>query len=108
MKRNFSRFAGCLALAALLTAGCAPTETKRSTGQYLDDKTVSTKVKAALVRDEGLKGATDVEVETFRGTVQLSGFVDSKEMADKAVAAARSVEGVEAVKNDMRIRSKTQ
>ena len=66
MKRNISRFAGCLALAALLAAGCAPTETKRSTGQYIDDKTISTKVKTAIVRDEGLKGATDVEVETYK------------------------------------------
>lgn len=84
-------------------AACAPTPTREGTGEYLDDSMITSKVKAAFAADPTVK-ATQVNVETFKGTVQLSGFVDSRESADKAVAIARGVKGVKSVKNDTVIR----
>ena len=89
-------------LALLLTA-CASTETRRGTGAYIDDKVITGKIKAALVADPDLK-ATEINVDTYKGTVQLSGFVDSAEAIPKAVALVRQVEGVKDVKNDMTVR----
>jgi hyperosmotically inducible protein len=83
--------------------GCAPTATRQSTGEYIDDTTVTSRVKAALVKEPGIK-SNAIEVETYRGVVSLSGFVDSPEMASKAVSTATSVGGVKSVKNDMRIK----
>jgi osmotically-inducible protein OsmY len=90
--------------AALVTAGgCASTETKSSTGEYFDDTVLTTKVKAAILNDPDLK-VTEINVETFKGVVQLSGFVSSKADIARAVEVARSVEGVQSVKNDMRVK----
>lgn len=83
--------------------GCAPTETRSGTGQYIDDTVITGKVKAALVEDP-LTKATEINVETFKGVVQLSGFVASQAAVDRAVALARGVAGVKSVKNDMRIK----
>lgn len=83
--------------------GCASTRTQESAGEYADDAALTTKVKAALVKESAVKSA-DVNVETYRGVVQLSGFVDSAEMAEKAVAAAQKVHGVKSVRNDMRLK----
>jgi hyperosmotically inducible protein len=83
--------------------GCAGTPTRESTGEYVTDSWITTKVKAALVEDPLVK-ATEVNVETFRGTVQLSGFVSSDAARTRAVVVARRVEGVTGVKNDMRIK----
>ncbi len=83
---------------------CAPTATREGTGEYIDDSLVTGKVKAALVADPDLK-ATEINVETFRGTVQLSGFVASPEHIPKAVALARGINGVKAVKNDMVVKA---
>jgi osmotically-inducible protein OsmY len=86
------------ALVAVLAA-CAPTPTREGTGEYVDDSVITAKVKAAFAADPQVK-ATEVKVETFKGTVQLSGFVNSHESAQRAVELARQVKGVKSVKND--------
>lgn len=91
------------ALALTLAAGCASTATHESTGQYVDDTTLTAKVKTAILADPSLK-ATEINVETFKGRVQLSGFVNSKEDITQAVHVAQGVKGVESVKNDMRLK----
>ena len=90
------------AIVAVL-AGCAGNASERSTGQYVDDKTISTKVKTALINDEQVK-ARNIDVETYKGVVALSGFVDSSSEADRAVTLARKVDGVQSVKNDLHVR----
>ena len=92
--------------AAVLTGGvaCAPTQTRQSTGEVIDDSALTARVKAALINEPGVK-STAINVETFRGTVSLSGFVDSEEQAQMAVVAAQKVGGVRSVKNDMRVKS---
>lgn len=84
-------------------AGCASTEKHESTGQYVDDTTITTKVKAAIFNDPTLKSA-EINVETFKGRVQLSGFVASRASIDRAVVVAQGVKGVTSVANDMRIK----
>jgi len=90
--------------AGLVTlAGCAPTETREGTGEYIDDTWITTKVKAAIFNDSSLKSA-EINVETFKGVVQLSGFVNSQADINRAVEVARSIEGVVSVKNDMQLK----
>jgi hyperosmotically inducible protein len=79
---------------------CASTRTQESTGGYVDDSVITTKVKALLAQDDFLK-SFQISVETFKGTVQLSGFVNSEKAVDKAGEIARSVKGVESVKNNL-------
>jgi osmotically-inducible protein OsmY len=86
-----------------LSTGCAATATKESTGEYVDDATITTKVKAAFVHDEIVK-AMDVSVETFKGTVQLSGFVETAEQRSRAAQLARGVKGVRDVENKITIK----
>ena len=83
--------------------GCAGSPTKESTGEYLTDTWITTKVKAALVNDPTVK-AREVNVETFKGVVQLSGFVSSQAAMDQAIRVTRGVEGVTSVRNDMRVK----
>ena len=92
--------AGTLALALV---GCGGTPTKSSTGEYFDDSVMATKVKTALLKDPDVKG-TAVNVEVFRGTVQLSGFVRSEHEREKAGDLARQVAGVQDVRNDLQLR----
>jgi osmotically-inducible protein OsmY len=92
-----SLFASLLILSMV---ACAPTAKREGTGEYIDDAVITTKVKAALAADPAVK-ATEVNVETFKGAVQLSGFVSSQEAIRKAVELARNVEGVRGVKNNM-------
>lgn len=80
--------------------GCAATQTRESTGQYVDDTAITTKVKAAIFNEETLK-TMQINVKTFKGVVQLSGFVDSAQSVKKAGEVARSVEHVIEVKNDL-------
>lgn len=96
---------GTIGSALLLMAvlGCAPTKTHEGTGQYVDDTVITTKVKAAILGEPGLKTA-EINVETFKGVVQLSGFVNSREDISKATKVARTVNGVTLVKNDMRLK----
>ncbi|MCH8533205.1 MAG: BON domain-containing protein [Saccharospirillum sp.] len=84
-------------------AGCAGSATQESTGEYIDDTWITTKVKAALIADPVAK-ARDVKVETFKGAVQLSGFVDSREAMDQAINVALGIEGVRTVENKMTIK----
>lgn len=84
----------------LALVACAPTAKREGTGEYIDDAVITTKVKAALAADPDVK-ATEVKVETFKGMVQLSGFVASPTSIQKAIDIARGVNGVRGVKNDM-------
>src|SRR5262245_43964900 len=100
-----------LLAAAVLAGGaaCAPTSTSTSTStrespaEYTSDAALTARVKTALISEPGVK-STQINVETARGVVSLSGFVDSQDMASKAVNAAQRVSGVREVKNDMRVR----
>ncbi|QHM71160.1 BON domain-containing protein [Mixta intestinalis] len=91
------------AVVALLLSACAPTSTQEGTGGYIDDTVVTTKVKTEFLRDETLK-AREINVETFKGRVQLSGFVSSPQMANHAVEVTRRVPGVKSVVNNMQIK----
>jgi osmotically-inducible protein OsmY len=84
-------------------AGCASTQKQESTGQYVDDTTLTAKVKTAILKEPDLK-SSEINVETFKGRVQLSGFVSSKSSIDRAVAVAQGVSGVTSVANDMRVK----
>ncbi len=92
-------------LAALLASmlGCASGPQKEGTGEYVDDTVITTKVKAAIFNEPSLK-VFEINVETFKGEVQLSGFVNSRSDMDKAVEVARGVKGVTSVKHDMRLK----
>ena len=92
-----------LALTLLTAAGCASTHKHEGTGEYVDDSVITSKVKAAILNEPGLSSA-EINVETFKGVVQLSGFVNSQADIDKAVSLARSVKGAVSVKNDMRLK----
>ena len=100
----FNRFT-TLFFAILLASliGCATTPKQEGTGEYIDDAVITTKVKAAIFNEPTLK-STEINVETFKGVVQLGGFVNSQADISKAVEVARSVKGVKSVKNDMRLK----
>jgi osmotically-inducible protein OsmY len=82
---------------------CASTSTRESTGEYVDDSVITTKVKSLLAADDFLK-SFQIGVETYKGIVQLSGFVDSQSTVNKAVEITRSVKGVQSVKNNLIIK----
>jgi osmotically-inducible protein OsmY len=92
-----------LAVTVLGSVSCASTRTSEGTGEYVDDTVITTKVKAAFLGEKGLKVA-EINVETFKGIVQLSGFINSRADADRAITLARGVSGVTSVKDDMRIK----
>jgi len=91
-----------LMLLILITtfAACASTGTRESTGEYIDDSVITTKVKSLLAADDFFK-SFQISVETYQGSVQLSGFVNSQQAVDKAGQIARSVNGVQSVKNNL-------
>lgn len=91
------------AAALFVTAGCATTANGSGTGQYIDDTVVTAKVKASLFNEPTLK-STEINVETYKGDVQLSGFVSDPTDAAKAVEIAKGVRGVTSVKNDVRVK----
>lgn len=103
MKRPkiFTAFLSIILLTIFL--GCASTQKQAGTGEYIDDTVITTKVKSAIFGDPSLKVA-EINVETFKGVVQLSGFVNSQADIGKAIELARGVKGVESVKNDMRLK----
>ena len=102
--KHLKRIATVFATALLLTViGCAPTPTREGTGEYIDDTVITTKVKAAILNEPGLKSA-QINVETFKGTVQLSGFVTTNSEVVRAGDVTRQVKGVQSVKNDIRLR----
>ena len=87
-------------LGILLIASCAGTRHTESTGEYFDDSTITTKVKTAILEDPTLK-LLDISVETFKGIVQLSGFVNSTDVRNQAAVVASNVKGVKSVKNNL-------
>jgi osmotically-inducible protein OsmY len=101
---KFTHVSVLVAAVALTTlAGCASTQKHESTGQYIDDTAITTSVKAAILNEPGLKSA-EINVETFKGRVQLSGFVSTKANIDRAVVLAQGIKGVTSVANDMRVK----
>lgn len=103
--KQLRKYVSALFLAVTLVSvvGCASTRHQEGTGEYIDDSIITSKVKAAIFNDPVLKVA-EINVETYKGVVQLSGFVSSQAAANKAVEVARGVSGVTSVKNDMRIK----
>ena len=100
--------AAAVALAGVVgLAGCASqkSEESRTAGQFTDDAAVTAKVKSAIASNVGARAAAAIDVDTYRGTVQLSGFVDSKDVAERASQAASKVSGVKSLKNDLRVKS---
>ena len=100
---NKSLAAVFLAVSLSSLVGCASTSTQEGTGQYVNDSVITAKVKTAIFNEPGLK-SSEINVETFKGVVQLSGFVNSQADINKAVEVARSVKGVVAVKNKMQLK----
>lgn len=108
MKTTFHVTVTSLALilgsgAVLVGTGCAGTSTKESTGEYIDNSAITAKVKSALASDEIVK-ARQINVESFRGTVQLSGFVNTSAEKERAGRIAATVEGVKEVKNNITVK----
>jgi osmotically-inducible protein OsmY len=103
MNRILKRLLLAAVTLSFAVAGCASTAKQEGTGEYIDDSVITTKVKASILNDPELK-VFQINVETFKGVVQLSGFVDSEAMIDRAVDVTRRVSGVKSVKNDMRVR----
>lgn len=102
--KRFTSISVLFAAIALTTvAGCASTQRHESTGQYIDDTAITTSVKAAIFNEPGLK-SSEINVETFKGRVQLSGFVSTRDKAERAVQVAQTVKGVTSVSNDMQIK----
>ena len=99
--RKLATLAGVLLIASGL--GCASTAKQEGTGEYVDDTVITGKVKAAIFAEPTLKSA-EINVETFKGVVQLSGFVSSAAAESKALQVARGVAGVKSVKDDMRLK----
>lgn len=102
--KNFKRISAVVAAFFLaMTIGCASTAKQEGVGEYVDDTVITTKTKAAIFNDPTLKSA-EINVETFKGVVQLSGFVNSQADINRAVAVTRGIAGVTSVKNDMRLK----
>lgn len=98
--RNFLFTFFAALIAFTMVAGCAPSAHQKSTGEYVDDAVITTKVKAAIVEDKQLS-ALEIGVETFKGRVQLSGFVKSSADVSHATEVARKVKGVQSVQNNL-------
>lgn len=88
---------------ATLQFGCAGTSTRESTGEYVDDSAITAKVKSALASDSSVS-AMDVHVETYKGTVSLSGFVDTADQKSRASTLAKNVPGVQKVDNNISVK----
>jgi len=99
--RIFTTLVCAVMLAA--TLGCAATGTHQATGEYVDDSVITTKVKSAIFNEPGLK-VSEINVETYKGVVQLSGFVNSRADIAGAVRVASSVSGVKSVTNEMQLK----
>jgi hyperosmotically inducible periplasmic protein len=102
---GFLKFLGATIVAmSLVLAGCASDNSKRSASEFGGDAALTSKVKAALANEAGLGSATAINVNSYRGVVQLNGFVDSQDKIDRAAKAARGVEGVRTVENNLKVR----
>ena len=104
MKKS-NKFVGYFVLVMLMVAfmACDSTSKQEGAGEFVDDSVITTKVKALLAEDDFLK-SFQISVETYKGTVQLSGFVDSQKAVDKAGEIARGVKGVKSVKNNLSVK----
>jgi len=100
-----NRFSAILIFSALSLSmvGCAATATHEGTGGYVDDSAITTKVKSELLATKGVD-STEITVETFKGVVKLSGFIDNLDMIDTAIRTAQAVNGVQSVTNDMTVK----
>jgi hyperosmotically inducible periplasmic protein len=109
LKRRSVLNAALGTIAVALLSACAsdkqPSEEKRTTGEFTSDAALTAKVKSAIATDVGARTAAAINIDTYRGVVQLTGFVNSPEQAQRAETAAKKVEGVRSVKNDVRIKS---
>ena len=103
MSKSIHRFTFLLPLILISMIGCASTRTQESPGEYVDDSVLTLKVKTAILGDESLK-SSEINVETFKGVVQLSGFVNSQADINHAVVVAKNITGVTSVKNDMQLK----
>ncbi len=102
--KYFKRASAVIAAFLLATTlGCASNSKQSSVGEYVDDTVITTRTKAAIFNDPTLKSA-EINVETFKGVVQLSGFVNSQADINRAVTVTRGIPGVTSVKNDMRLK----
>ena len=99
-KRNIAIYCLVLLMLTATFVACASTPKHESTGEYVDDSVITTKVKSLLAADDFLK-SFQIGVESFKGVVQLSGFVNSQKAVDKAVEITSSVKGVKSIKNDL-------
>lgn len=99
--KRISAFAAAVTMMFML--GCASTSKHEGTGEYIDDTVITAKIKARILDEPGLKSA-EINVETFKGVVQMSGFVSSQSDINRAAELARGVRGVMSVKNDMRVK----
>ncbi len=99
-KKNIAIYCLVLIMMTATLAACASTRTHESAGEYVDDSVITTKVKSLLAEDDLLK-SFKISVESFKGTVQLSGFVNNRQASDKADQITRSVKGVKSVKNNL-------
>jgi len=93
------KFLVCIGLITLLS-GCAATQNRESTGEYVDDSVITAKVKDVIFNEPSLK-VFQISVETYKGIVQLSGFVDSQQAVDKVGEIVKSVKGVKSIKNNL-------
>jgi len=103
MSKSIHGFKYLLPLVLITFMGCAATRTHESTGEYVDDSATTLKVKTAILGDDALK-SSEINVETFKGVVQLSGFVNSQSDINHAVVVAQNVKGVTSVRNDMQLK----
>lgn len=104
MKLGFLKLTAIVAVLAVASA-CSATRTQQSAGEVIDDSVLTSKVKVALIDDPTTK-AGQINVETYRGVVQLGGFVDNANQKAQATKVARSVTGVKEVRNDLLISTK--
>ena len=104
MKTRFLKLIAILGVLAVASA-CSATRTQESAGEVFDDSVLTSKVKIALI-DDPITKAGQINVETYRGVVQLGGFVDTAQQKDQATKVARSVTGVKEVRNDLRVSTK--
>ena len=102
---KFNRILQLVVCAAMLSAsvGCAATPKHESTGQYVDDSVITTRVKTAIFKEDSLK-TLQINVKTYKAVVQLSGFVDSAQNVAKAADVAKRVEGVASVENALLVK----
>ncbi|MCD6049593.1 MAG: transport-associated protein [Verrucomicrobia bacterium] len=103
MKNINQLFIGTILGIALLSAGCAGSRSERSTGESIDDRATVMRVKSAL-HDDAIYKYPDVDVSSFKGTVQLSGFVDNGEQKSRASEIAKNVEGVRELRNNISVK----